>query len=297
MKHVFIINPIAGKRNQSVALSGEIKKVFKDCEYYIELTKQEHHATEIAKQYASEGEDVRFYACGGDGTLHEVLNGMYEYPNASLAIIPIGTGNDFIKYFDAYTHEDFLDLKAIKDGYLMKSDLLKCNKRVCMNIASVGFDAQVVQKVAKFKRVPFVNGKMAYLLAVFNSFFSSMKFKHSLQIDDEYIPEQNYIFVVAANGRYYGGGFNPTPDATIDDGCMDVLTITSLPRYRVMGLISTYKAGEHMKYDFAYHRQCKKIKIIGEKAVALNMDGETTLEKDPEIYVIPKALNLILPKK
>ena len=297
MKHVFIINPTAGKSNQSKELSEQIKIAFDGYDYIIELTKEEYHATELVKQYASSGEDICFYACGGDGTLNEVVNGIYGYPNAKLAIVPIGTGNDFIKYFSDYTIDDFLNLKNYHETIDVPSDLLTCNGRICLNIASVGFDASVVQKVERFKRLPFVNGKVAYLLSVFNCFLSSMKFRHSLVIDGETIPAKDYIFVVAANATYYGGGFNPTPSATIDDGLIDVLTINALSRLRVVSLISKYKAGKHLDYDFVTHKQCKKIQILSEKEVILNMDGEVTPEMNPEITLLSKAITLVLPKK
>lgn len=297
MKHIFIINPIAGKRNQSDDLTMQIKNYFSDVDYVIELTKYKGHATKLVSEYAKTNESIRFYSCGGDGTLNEIVNGMYLYPNTQLAIIPIGTGNDFIKYFTTLSQDDFLDFSLIKKGNVMTSDLLKCNDHVCLNIASVGFDANVVQKVNRFKRIPLVSGKMAYLLSVFNCFFSSMKFKYALSIDDIYITKQAYIFVVAANASFYGGGFYPTPMAHIDDGYMDVLTITSLSRLRVLSLINAYKKGDHLKYDFTFHKPCHKLKIMGDKEIILNMDGEVIQVKNPEIVLIPKAITLVLPNK
>ena len=297
MKHVFIINPTAGKSNRSKKLSNQIKTIFNGYDYIIELTREKCHATALVKKYASTGEGVCFYACGGDGTLNEIVNGVYLYPNAKLAIIPIGTGNDFIKYFSDYTIDDFLNLENYPTTMDIHCDLLSCNGRICLNIASVGFDASVVQKVIRFKRLPFINGKLAYLLAVFNCFFSSMKFHHSLIIDEEKIPEKNYIFIVAANATHYGGGFNPTPSATIDDGWMDILTIDTLSRVRVLSLISKYKAGKHLDYDFVVHKKCNKIQILSDKEVILNMDGEIVVERNPEIRLLKKAITIVLPKK
>lgn len=297
MKHIFIINPIAGKHNQTVALQQQIEKHFFGLSYQIEITARANHATEIAKHYASSGDPICFYACGGDGTVHEVVNGMYAYKNARLAIVPIGTGNDFIRYFDEYTIDDFRNLSYLKQGNVMTCDLLSCNQRVCLNIASVGFDARVVQKVDRFKRLPFISGKLAYLLAVFNSFFSSMKFRYALEVDQLPIAEKDYVFVVAANGKYYGGGFHPTPMASLNDGFLDVLTIDTISRFRILGLIQTYKAGEHIDLEIVHHQQAKTLKIKSDHPVVLNMDGETSLEYNPEIVVLPNSLNLVLPKK
>jgi len=297
MKHIFIINPAAGKTNQAKVLSNQIESIFKNQNYCIELTNKKNHATEIVMQYASTGESIRFYACGGDGTLNEVVNGIYMYPNATLAIIPIGTGNDFIKYFSQYTIDDFLNLNNYHTTIDIPCDLLVCNNRVCLNIASVGFDANVVQKVERFKRIPLVDGKLAYLLAVFNCFFTSMKFNHHLEIDGKLLPAKDYIFIVAANATHYGGGFYPTPSATIDDGKIDLLTINALSRLRVISLINKYKAGKHLAYDFVTYTQCKKIKILSSKEVMLNMDGEVRAETNPEISLLNNAIKIALPKK
>lgn len=297
MKHVFIINPIAGKKDQSSTLINQIENVYAGEEYYIELTKYEGHAIELAKQYAMNGDDVCIYACGGDGTLFEVVNGMYAYPNASFAMIPIGTGNDFIKYFKSeYTKEDFQNLLATKNGEVVDCDLLKCNDQVCLNIASVGFDARVVQKVKHYKKWPLVNGTMAYLLSVVHSFFASMKFRYPLRIDGRDVAAKDYIFIVAANGTYYGGGFNPTPDGKINDGLIDMLTIDAVSRIRVLTLIKVYQEGKHLDYDICHHEQCKELQVLG-KDIVLNMDGETIVVDDPKIRILPSALKLVLPKK
>lgn len=297
MKHIFIINPIAGKKDLEIHLKKEIRKLYKEMDYVFEITASKGHATKIAEQYASTGEEVRIYACGGDGTLNEVVNGMYQYPNASLAVIPIGTGNDFIKYFADYNIKDFLDVHRLMEGTEIKIDILRCANRACINIASVGFDARVVQNVSKFKRLPFVDGQFAYMLAVFNSFFSSMKFRYKIQIDDEIIHSKDYIFIVMANAKFYGGSFLPTPDASIEDGYLDILTIDSLSRFKVTGLIKVYKQGKHLDYDFVHHQLCKKVKIFSDDDIVLNLDGETLVAKNPEIEVLPKQVRFILPKK
>lgn len=297
MKYIFIINPEAGKEKSKVKLDNEIRSVFKDTDFIVEYTKYPGHATEIAMMHASTKEEMIIFACGGDGTINEVVNGMYKYKNAKLALIPIGTGNDFIKFFKKISKDDFLNLEGYKDGQDLPCDLIYSNNRVCLNIASVGFDARVVQKVARFKRLPFVNGGFAYILSVFNSFLASMKFHQALKIDDTYIDYKNYIFIVAANGSYYGGGFHPTPDAKINDGFIDVITIDALSRLRVMTLIKKYKAGEHRSFDFVKEFRCKKLQILGKKEVVLNMDGETIKVKDPIIEILEKQITLYLPKK
>ena len=104
MKDVFIVNPKSGKNNQ-YELIKEIKEHFQGKRIIIEKTKGPEHATFIAKKYALSNEPVHLFVCGGDGTLHEVINGCAEKENVIISVIPIGTGNDFVKYFEDLKRE------------------------------------------------------------------------------------------------------------------------------------------------------------------------------------------------
>ena len=110
MKHVFIINSKSAKKKRE-HLQKEIKRVFAEKDYVIEWTQYKGHAKALAVQYAKTADLIRIYACGGDGTLHEIVNGIMHYDNVQLAVIPIGTGNDFVKSFAGISREIFLDLE------------------------------------------------------------------------------------------------------------------------------------------------------------------------------------------
>ncbi|MFV0381351.1 MAG: diacylglycerol/lipid kinase family protein [Breznakia sp.] len=298
MQYIFIINPHAGKKDQSQQLQQKIYKTFQKNEAIIVKTEYEKHATKLAHDYALKFSELIFVVCGGDGTLKEVLEGVYKFPHVRLAIFPIGTGNDFIRYFKTHTIADFLDLKKLKHGYEYKSDILTCGDQVCLNIASVGLDAMVVERVSYCKRIPLISGSLAYYLALFFCFLSSIAFKQTLIIDNKIkIPMTSYVFVVVANGSYYGGGFHPTPMANMQDGVLNVLTISSLSRFNIIKLMNKYKTGEHLSYDFVKCYECETIQILGDDKVVLNMDGETTKLKNPILSIKKKAITLILPAK
>ena len=104
MKHVFIIN--GNKTQYKDLLTQKIREVFTNEDYTIEYTNYPRHATQIAKSYAEKYNDLRIYACGGDGTVYEVANGIYPHKHVQMAIVPIGTGNDYVRGF-GYEKSDF----------------------------------------------------------------------------------------------------------------------------------------------------------------------------------------------
>ena len=167
MKHVFIVNPNAGKRDQTSRVY-EMADYLRDnhgLECACMLTERPGSATEIARSLAESGEAVRIYACGGDGTIHEVANGIAGYPNAAMTCIPTGTGNDFLKNFGADA-EKFSDVENLWDGDVFPVDLIDCNGRQCVTIACNGVDAQVADSVHEYSRSPLLSGRGSYLASV-----------------------------------------------------------------------------------------------------------------------------------
>ena len=167
MKHYFIMNPAAGKGTKFHELIDEIHKVCdrRKVSYEIHVTSKIGEATEYVKQICSQSEEtVRFYACGGDGTIKEVASGLVGFENAELGIIPMGTGNDFVRNFE---HQDQLfDIDAQLDGESKKIDLIKYNDGYSINIINLGFDCEVAKQVIFNRRSVFVPKGMAYTLGI-----------------------------------------------------------------------------------------------------------------------------------
>ena len=133
MQHVFIVNNAAGNGKTTEKLIPEIRKYFakKGGKYEIEFTKYKGDATVIAKSYAEKGEPVRIYACGGDGTLNEVLNGVVGYDNVEMGIIPCGSGNDFVKYYGG--KKVFWNLEELIDAPEEYIDLMRVGNKYAIN--------------------------------------------------------------------------------------------------------------------------------------------------------------------
>mgnify|MGYP001426147672 FL=1 len=176
MKHLFIVNPAAGK-GKTLNCITQIENFFKKSKasYCIEVTEKPGHSTNIVKKHLQGGK-TRVYSVGGDGTLNEILNGMIGSVG-SLGIIPKGSGNDFIKSIDiSYKSGDIME-RTIK-GREVPVDIGRVNGRYFINIASVGFDAEVAHNAVKFKKLPLIPGSLAYILS---TIITAIRKKNNLQ--------------------------------------------------------------------------------------------------------------------
>ena len=147
MKHIFIINPAAGKKDsrQRVYTMAEALKKNHNLDVECKLTKSRGHATALTRAFAETGDYVRFYACGGDGTVNEIANGIAGFPNAAMTCIPIGSGNDFLKNFGKDAEPLFLDAENLWNGDVTPLDLIDCNGKYCLTIACTGIDARIAE--------------------------------------------------------------------------------------------------------------------------------------------------------
>ncbi len=294
MKHIFIINPVAGKRDISIELSQKIKQCFKNLneKYEIFITKYKGNAKEIAQNECKNNDFCRIYSIGGDGTLNEIVEGVYEFSNCAIGIYPCGTGNDFIKNFENYN--TLPKIEQLINGDIIECDLIKANDKVGINVCSIGFDAEIARNVSRFKR--FFSGNLAYKLSLAFCFLTKTKFNLSINIDDSYEMNSKFIFAVAANGAYYGGGFNPAPMALVNDRQLDFVLIKAVSRLQILSLVKKYKNGTHInRKDIVKYINGKKMNVKSETNIFYNVDGEVFSAKQVEFQIIPNKIKIILP--
>ena len=158
MKHLFIINPAAGSYNRTDDYSEVIHKVCRarKLAYEVRVSTAPGECTRIAREAAQTGEELRIYACGGDGTLNEVVAGAAGFDNAAVTVYSGGSGNDFVKIFDE--PKAFFDLNRLMDADEVTFDLIRCNDDIALNICSVGLDARIGTDVSNYKRLPLLSG-------------------------------------------------------------------------------------------------------------------------------------------
>ena len=297
MKHIFIINPVAGKNKQALKLIPIIKKYFKnDTDYEIRITEYEKHAIKIAKEYTNTDEQYKIFACGGDGTLCEVVNGIFESNNVEVGVIPCGSGNDYLRSFGKI--EDFSDINELITGFSVPVEMIKCNEKYALNICSIGIDAQVAHHVSKFKKLPLISGSMAYNLALVMTFFGKIAFDLDIIIDNIHKFSGKFLISLAAAGKYYGGGFKGAPNADPSDGMLDFMLVKKIGRLKILPFLTPYKKGEHEKLgDLIKCIRGKHMVVKSKKNITINMDGECMTSDMVDFSVIPSAIKFILPAK
>ena len=296
MKHLFIINPAAGSRNQTESYR---KKIAEACEarsleYSIEVSGAPGQCRKIAKRAAKTGEQYRIYSCGGDGTMNEIVGGVAGFDNVSVTMFAGGSGNDFIRIFDE--PEAFRDLNRLLDAEEVTFDLIKVNNDYSLNICSVGLDARIAADVANYKRLPLLSGFRAYVASTLVNVLKGISEHYIIEIGGERIDGKKTL-ICACNGRFYGGGFNPVPEADPTDGKLDVLVIEAVNLLQVAGVVGKYKNGQYKDLPkLVKHYRTDSLKIYFDKPTSVNLDGEQVMADMADISVAREKIRFFYPK-
>lgn len=299
MRHIFIINPRSGKKDQTARIYDMADRLREKhaLECTCMLTDRPGGATDMARALAQTGEELRIYACGGDGTVHEVANGIAGFPNVAMSCIPIGTGNDFLKNFGADL-EKFEDAENLWDGEVQQLDLIDCNGRLCVTIACNGIDARVAEGVHRYSKNPALSGKGSYIASIVPNFLlSAISRKWTVSIDGGAPVADEYALVSMCNGRYYGGGFFPVPEARMDDGVLHAVVIRKVGKIEFLKLIGAYSKGEHEKLPrrLVQVTEAKEIRITADEDIATCLDGECFHYREVVMRLADKKLNFFGP--
>jgi len=295
MKHYFIINPAAGSKDRTGYYTDIIEKTCRGLDYEISVSAAPGDCRRLARQAAEKGEEVRLYACGGDGTLNEVASGAAGFPNAAVTVFAGGSGNDFVKLFD--DPDAFRDLEKLLDCKEQEFDLIRCNEDFSVNICSVGLDARIGTEVSSYKRIPLLTGFAAYAASAAVNVIRRVHEHYVVEIDGQ-IFDGEQTLICACNGRYYGGGFNPVPDADPADGLMDVLLIRDVSRLKVLQVIGKFKDGHYRDYpELIHHFRTKRLKIICDKPTPINLDGELRTATEVVFEIAREKLRFFYPRE
>ncbi|MBR6534028.1 MAG: hypothetical protein IKT65_00500 [Clostridia bacterium] len=251
-------------------------------------------AEKIAREICDTVENAEITVYGGDGTLNEVVNGVIGSKYASSAVIsayPAGTGNDFLRYSN--------------ENVTVKCDTVKYNNnRHYVNILNIGFDCDVVIKTAEMKKKPFISGSVAYILSLvlrlFEKFGQDMHIEGIDENGERFTYDGSFTLCLAANGSYYGGGFNASPESNVNDGVFELVAVKKLSRLKFLSLVGLYKKGKHIQNnkpikkfeDCIIYHKCKKACISGINYFCA--DGEIEYlndEKQVDLEIAPNTFN------
>lgn len=269
----FIVNPISG--------NGKAKKRFPIIEEYLlknninyekVYTEYKGHATDLVKQLKDRSDIKAVVAVGGDGTLFEVINGLYP-SKIPVGYIPNGTGNDYGRQMNI-SADPLLALKRILEYDIKKIDIGRINQYYFVNVASMGFDAEVVKYVNE-SNVKALFGKFAYTIGAIKILIKFKSKKIKLIVDNVEYNFDNVWLIAVANNKYYGGGMLISPDSINNDGLFDICIIKGLTKLEFLKLFTSVFKGEHIKYyPLVEFIKGKEINIATEDDLIIQTDGE-----------------------
>ena len=305
MKYCFVINRFAGKGKYVEELQ---KNIAEHCgnagvEYDVCLSDHIGAAKEYIERLVSErkeGEEIAFFACGGDGTLCETVNAVMslkDKSNVFVGLIPTGTGNDSVRNFGS--SEPFFDIKAQIAAKPYYIDLLNCNGMYAINMVNIGFDCEVVVKTADMKKKPFIPSKFAYIAGLVATLIKKPGVSMKASEDGGEAKDARLLLTTFANGEFCGGGFHSNPRAKLNDSKIDTLFVNNISRMKFISLVSYYKKGTHLDNErFAKiiaHKKLDRIDMVFGKETNISVDGEVIQAKELSLSIESDAIGFLIP--
>ncbi len=289
MRIAFIVNPRAG-RGRTESFFGRFEERAGEIGHETDIlwTQAPGHATTLTREAKTRCDVV--CAVGGDGTIHEVVNGLIPDP-VPLVIIPMGSGNDFAGMFGCPTTADEL-VSVLAEGMGARIDVLDCGGRYCVNSAGLGLEALVTRKSRSIERL---RGLPLYLLAAAKALTSFDCPPMTIRLGDGEVISGEQLMVSVGNGVSAGGGFHLTPDAYPDDGLIDLCIVARMGRARILSLLPRSIGGSHTSATGVTMRRTHEVSIEAERPFHIHIDGEYLGEqKGPlRFRVVPRCLPVL----
>lgn len=318
MKHIFVINPCAGGKNHVSEIESRIKALDIRAEIYV--TKGAGDATKFVSECCSmhKDEPLRIYACGGDGTLNEVVSGVmtlaqeHGCDNIEVGCYPCGSGNDYVKFWE---NGNFHDLKALTEAQSTEVDVMKIRYhslphphnpqevelqefvRYAINTMNYGFEAEVCRVMDEVRRKPIIGGRMSYVTGIVKSLSKGRHNPCRISVDGKPWKDGDVMLASLANGRYAGGGFLCAPRSLNDDGLIEATAISPISVIRFASMIGYYKNGTYLDkpelQDVISHCRARKVTIESNRQFCIGIDGELLFGSHFDVDNIQKAIRFV----
>lgn len=302
MRVKVIINARSGKgrMREQTELINSLGRRYAELDFYPTLRRG--HATALAAAAAAEGYD-RVVAAGGDGTVHEVINGLVDGDRAALplGILPIGTGNDTAFGLGILEESEEAAIKRLFSGTLQPLDLARITddrgkSELFINNLGIGFDAIVVMRTETMTRL---SGFAMYFTAVLQTILFYYKVPYlELTFDDERV-NQRSLFLYGGLGPRGGGGFLMTPDARWDDGLIDTCLVNPVGRLTMLNMLTKVMKGTHVTSRHVTMRQNQQITVKSNAPMPIHLDGEMFAYprdnvRQVSVVTLPAALHVMV---
>ena len=283
MKYQIIFNPMARNRKSKKFLDQVCGRLDKEgLEYVVHSTESRGHAEKMAGELSKEHKEI--IVVGGDGTIHEVINGISNHSDVNLALIPAGTGNDFCGGFNG-TVDSVMD--AVIAGKTQPTDFMEFNDRICVNVGGTGLDVSVLEGVAKGKMKSSIKYTWCLIKCVFT--YKAQKVR---VVADGYEFDEKALIVAVCNGTRLGGGLPICPTASVDDKKIEVVIVKDMSTMKLLGAVSYLLRNRLLEVPLVEHITCNEVEFIPEKACTIQMDGELYHNVTSLKAKVRQALNL-----
>ena len=292
MKTAFIVNKTAG-RNRTGRLWQQLEPRLRtqQPDFSVFLTPRKGAGTEIASRAQEQGYS-RIIVVGGDGTLHETINGIHT-GKAEIGIIPTGTGNDFCRSA-GIPQDPFAAPDYIFSDSLRTFDLGKVNGHLFVNVAGVGFDAAVAYKVNTSPILRHFSGAVAYLLAIPASLLQFRNVPVTILVDDKVIEGKVFLAAVG-NARYYGGGMEIVPHALPDDGLFHLCIARDINLLDALVTLPKMFSGKHIEHPKVSCVSGRSIALTAHQPLMVHADGEIVSSTPAKFEIFPGQLRVVCP--
>jgi len=286
-KILFVINPIAGKRNGKILIP-IIKERFADYDYDIVISTKKSVITELVRKKIEEKNYSDIIAAGGDGTLTEVINGVVGH-NITIGLLPIGSGNDFAKTLNIGSNIDDA-INIIKGNTRRKVYTCSINDITFINVVGIGIDAEILNYKENSK---ILKGKINYLVSTLRGIINYSPTKKNIYIDNELI-SKNTLFIAIGNGKYIGSGMKITPYANIESQEFNICIVGNIKKHTLVKSLTKLYKGTHGEVDGVDMYFGKDIKIEFESEIPVDVDGSLMKFKKVHIKKNKKMINFLV---
>lgn len=303
-----IVNPVAGSGRGLIDFP-QISKLLRndDIRHDAVFTEHKHHATELTVTAANQGYR-RIIVIGGDGTLNEVVNGLFiqktvEPREILLAVIAVGTGNDWVRTFGIPQHYSEA-IRAIREGRSFLQDVGTVTyteshytqTRYMANVAGLGFDAYVISTFNHLKMKGYKGGWM-YLYSILKSYFRYKSSGARIWVDDEVVFNDLMFSLAIGICKYNGGGVQQLPNALADDGLLDLTIIRPVHWWHIVFRLKKLFNGDIYQIGHVIHAQGRKVKIEAAPLIQLEADGELMGGTPVEVNIRQRAIRVVVTRE
>ncbi len=317
MRYAFIVNPASGQGKHDEGIAAEIDELIKgnpnrDIKLYHTRGRNDasYLAGLLAEEAAMKKDEIVIFACGGDGTVQEVANGIYGHENAILGVVPVGSGNDLVRQLGHGKNSSvrYRKLPEHFDGMVTRMDLIRMSwiekgeerSHLIANGINIGFDGNTAILAHKLKKLPLISGSGSYLIAVAVNLAGKKGQKLRITADGKNFHTGSLLLATAANGGFCGGGIQSCPNADLFNGKIELLAVRDIPRRQFVALFPKYRSGKLFSIkgieEITSYTQAENIIIEPMMGQTMKFvgDGEIFETGSLRIEIVPRAIKVLV---